>query len=189
MGHKILWLSEKQSKNKIIENYQGCLKGNPIFAGMGARLPGCINDHLYIVIMIMIVDAADGCSVDWGHGTLGAKYSYVVELRDTGRYGFTLPESQIIPTGQETYAGVMALLEYVKAHWSIWFPSSYDSWLIRSMKWNQGSWTLWTSKIHIPMSSLYANHLTFILDIEKLFFLFWNPNLVHIIIVMLDMLK
>ncbi|XP_030848349.1 carboxypeptidase B [Strongylocentrotus purpuratus] len=60
--------------------------------------------------------AADGCSVDWGHGTLGAKYSYVVELRDTGRYGFQLPESQIIPTGEETYAGVMALLEYVKAN-------------------------------------------------------------------------
>lgn len=65
---------------------------------------------------MIIVDAADGCSVDWGHGTLGAKYSYVVELRDTGRYGFQLPERQIIPTGEETYAGVMALLEYVKAN-------------------------------------------------------------------------
>ncbi|EEC09357.1 conserved hypothetical protein, partial [Ixodes scapularis] len=37
-------------------------------------------------------------------------YSYTVELRDTGRHGFTLPRDQIVPTGEETWAGIKALL-------------------------------------------------------------------------------
>jgi len=53
--------------------------------------------------------AASGCSEDWGYATLGAKYSYVVELRDTGAYGFLLPENQLVPTGQETFEAVKAL--------------------------------------------------------------------------------
>ncbi|XP_786036.3 carboxypeptidase B [Strongylocentrotus purpuratus] len=57
--------------------------------------------------------AASGCSEDWGYATLGAKYSYVVELRDTGRYGFLLPANQIIPTGQETYEAVKALCKHM----------------------------------------------------------------------------
>nr|XP_054749055.1 carboxypeptidase B-like [Lytechinus pictus] len=57
--------------------------------------------------------AASGCSEDWGYVTLGAKYSYVVELRDTGRYGFLLPANQIIPTGEETYEAVKALCKHM----------------------------------------------------------------------------
>ncbi|XP_071784489.1 carboxypeptidase B-like [Asterias amurensis] len=47
--------------------------------------------------------AASGASEDWAFGTLGAKYTYVVELRDEGRYGFLLPESQIEETALETF--------------------------------------------------------------------------------------
>ena len=39
------------------------------------------------------------------------KYSFSVELRDTGRYGFLLPPDQIIPTGEETFEGLKALVE------------------------------------------------------------------------------
>jgi len=43
-----------------------------------------------------------GGSDDWAHGAAGIKYSYTVELRDTGNHGFVLPKEQIIPTGEET---------------------------------------------------------------------------------------
>ena len=37
-------------------------------------------------------------------GELGIPYSYGMELRDTGMYGFLLPPDQIIPTGEEAWA-------------------------------------------------------------------------------------
>eukprot|EP00128_Syssomonas_multiformis_P009730 Colp12_sorted_trinity150504_noHs@19441 len=59
---------------------------------------------------------ASGSSADWTYGECGIKYSYGVELRDTGRYGFLLPESQIIPTGEETLEGVLTMAEYILAN-------------------------------------------------------------------------
>jgi len=57
---------------------------------------------------------ASGNTVDWTYGTANVTFSYAVELRDTGEYGFLLPESQIIPTGQETLAAEIALLTYIE---------------------------------------------------------------------------
>uniref|UniRef100_A0A8B9JWM5 Carboxypeptidase B n=1 Tax=Astyanax mexicanus TaxID=7994 RepID=A0A8B9JWM5_ASTMX len=54
---------------------------------------------------------AAGGSDDWAYD-LGIKYSYTFELRDTGRYGFLLPESQIKPTCEET----MLAVKYIAAH-------------------------------------------------------------------------
>jgi len=42
--------------------------------------------------------------MDWALGELGIPYSMGMELRDTGRYGFLLPPSQIIPSAEETWA-------------------------------------------------------------------------------------
>ena len=56
---------------------------------------GCIPCMLYI---------ASGGSMDWAKATAGIKYSYGMELRDTGLYGFLLPPAQIIPTAEETWA-------------------------------------------------------------------------------------
>ena len=56
---------------------------------------GCIPCLLYI---------ASGGSMDWALGEAGIPYSYGMELRDTGRYGFILPADQIIPTAEETWA-------------------------------------------------------------------------------------
>lgn len=62
-------------------------------------------------------DPASGASEDYGYGSLGVVYSYVVELRDTGRYGFLLPPSLIKPTAEEIYAGMKALgTELVKRY-------------------------------------------------------------------------
>lgn len=43
---------------------------------------------------------AAGASDDWGK-SIGIKYSYTIELRDTGRHGFVLPAEYIIPTAKE----------------------------------------------------------------------------------------
>nr|XP_054775121.1 carboxypeptidase B-like [Lytechinus pictus] len=70
------------------------------------------TDYLYGPSALTLY-AASGCSVDWGYAKLGAKYSYVVELRDMGSYGFLLPSDQIIPTGEETLEGVLALCKHM----------------------------------------------------------------------------
>ena len=44
---------------------------------------------------------ASGASDDWAKGALNIKYSYTVEMRDSGRHGFILPASQIEPSGRE----------------------------------------------------------------------------------------
>jgi len=56
---------------------------------------GCIPCMLY---------PASGGSLDWALGEAGIPYSFGMELRDTGNFGFLLPPTQIIPTGEETWA-------------------------------------------------------------------------------------
>nr|P04069.1 RecName: Full=Carboxypeptidase B [Astacus astacus]prf//1004229A CPase B [Astacus astacus] len=62
--------------------------------------------------------AAAGGSDDWAKGEGGVKYAYTIELRDTGNYGFLLPENQIIPTGEETFEGVKVVANFVKDTYS-----------------------------------------------------------------------
>ena len=59
----------------------------------------------------LFLDAASGGSEDWTYGNLNVTYSFSVELRDEGRYGFLLPKDQIIPTGEETFEDLKALVE------------------------------------------------------------------------------
>lgn len=51
----------------------------------------------------MLYPAAGG-SDDWAKGTMKLKYSYTVEMRDTGRHGFLLPASEIRAAGNEMIA-------------------------------------------------------------------------------------
>lgn len=53
---------------------------------------------------------ATGNAVDYAYDVTKAKYSFTIELRDTGTNGFILPPAQILPTGVETYAGFRHLL-------------------------------------------------------------------------------
>ena len=65
--------------------------------------------HWHISYQITILDEAAGSSKDWAYGSVGVKYSFAVELRDTGRYGFLLPAAQIVPTGEEMFASLQTL--------------------------------------------------------------------------------
>lgn len=57
---------------------------------------------------------ATGSSVDYVNDVVKADYTFTSELRDTGNYGFVLPASQILPSGEEAYAGVRYLLVNMK---------------------------------------------------------------------------
>ncbi|PHH73839.1 hypothetical protein CDD82_5244 [Ophiocordyceps australis] len=57
---------------------------------------------------------AAGSSVDWVTDVAKGDYVFTSELRDRGRFGFVLPADQIIPSGQEAFAGVKYLLTKMK---------------------------------------------------------------------------
>ncbi|KDR21622.1 carboxypeptidase B-like [Zootermopsis nevadensis] len=56
---------------------------------------------------------ASGGSDDWAKGAAGIKYSYTIELRDRGYFGFILPVQYIIPTGRESLAAVKVLADEI----------------------------------------------------------------------------
>ncbi|CAM0136676.1 hypothetical protein VKS41_003484 [Umbelopsis sp. WA50703] len=60
-----------------------------------------------------IIYQASGGSLDWTYAVANVKYSFAVELRDVGRYGFLLPEDQIIPSGEETLAGILFAAKFI----------------------------------------------------------------------------
>ncbi|KAG0082589.1 carbamoyl-phosphate synthase (glutamine-hydrolyzing) cpa2 [Podila epicladia] len=66
-----------------------------------------------------IIYQASG-SLDWTYGEAGVKYSYAVELRDTGKHGFLLPEDQILPSAEETYAGFQHLVNFIRKREKQW---------------------------------------------------------------------
>lgn len=61
-----------------------------------------------------ILYTASGTASDWAYEKAGIKYSYTIELRDTGTYGFLLPRQQIVPTGEETFNGLLAMIKQME---------------------------------------------------------------------------
>jgi len=54
-----------------------------------------------------------GTSTDYWYYKSNIVYSYCIELRDTGNYGFQLPANQILPTGRENFAGLKYWANYL----------------------------------------------------------------------------
>lgn len=70
---------------------------------------------MFLVIPFVVscfTDLSSGCSDDWVFNQ-GIKYSFTFELRDKGKYGFLLPESQIKPTCQEIMLAVKLIASYI----------------------------------------------------------------------------
>ncbi len=55
-----------------------------------------------------------GGSVDYVNDIVGSDYTFTSELRDTGNNGFVLPPAQIVPSGEEAFAGLAYLLQNMK---------------------------------------------------------------------------
>jgi murein tripeptide amidase MpaA len=58
---------------------------------------------------------AAGAADDWYMGGLGARLAFTTELRDTGFWGFELPPEQIIPSGEEIWAGMEVVFRHIMA--------------------------------------------------------------------------
>merc|ERR1712215_551040 len=56
---------------------------------------------------------AAGASDDWYKGVLGSRFAFTTELRDTGSHGFILPKAQIIPSGEEMWAGFEVVINRI----------------------------------------------------------------------------
>ncbi|XP_057692938.1 carboxypeptidase A1-like [Corythoichthys intestinalis] len=54
---------------------------------------------------------ASGASIDWTYNQ-GIKYSFTLELRDTGRYGLLLPANQIVPTAEESWVALKLIMDH-----------------------------------------------------------------------------
>lgn len=64
-------------------------------------------------LLSLYADAFGGGSADWARAVAGIKYSYLIELPDTGFHKFDLPEVDIIPTGMENWAGIKAISRHI----------------------------------------------------------------------------
>ena len=60
-----------------------------------------------------LVGLNTGSSADYTYDVLGIKYSFGVELRDTGDTCFELPEDQILPTATENFAALRVIMNRV----------------------------------------------------------------------------
>ena len=79
-----------------------------------------LNHKGYILLLLCafcILGATAGSSDDWAKGDLNIKFSYTMELRDTGFFGFLLPEELINDNYQEVFDGLSAMSEEMNRRW------------------------------------------------------------------------
>jgi extracellular matrix protein 14 len=57
--------------------------------------------------------ATPGAAVDWTYAVGGVSWSWTIELRDRGVYGFLLPPDQIRGSGEEVSRALESLAEFV----------------------------------------------------------------------------
>ncbi|PPQ67200.1 hypothetical protein CVT24_011271 [Panaeolus cyanescens] len=81
--------------------------------GATAALKAVHGTHFKVGSLCSMLYPAPGNVLDWMYAKKGIKYSYATHLRDTGTYGFSLPEKWIKPTGQETSKLVNYLARFI----------------------------------------------------------------------------
>ena len=75
--------------------------------GVIAGLPLC---RLHVICPFQFTDIESGTTKDYAYGHLNVRYTFSIELRDTGKYGFLLPSRLIAPTAREVFEGIKAMI-------------------------------------------------------------------------------
>ncbi|XP_076358373.1 carboxypeptidase B-like [Tachypleus tridentatus] len=105
-----LWMIPYGYTSALPHDYNNLMRISK--AGVDAIYSVHRTSYKYGPIATIIYKAA-GSSLDWTYDKAGVKVGFALELRDTGRYGFLLPKEQIIPTAEETWAGIQASIKEI----------------------------------------------------------------------------
>ncbi|KAF9425424.1 hypothetical protein BGZ76_003246 [Entomortierella beljakovae] len=106
-----LWVTSYGWTGNTPDNYESYLK--PLADGAVDALKGVNGVSFRAGDIYNTIYPASGNSVDFAIEN-GVVAPFAVELRDTGRYGFSLPADQIIPSGKETWAALTYILDNLK---------------------------------------------------------------------------
>jgi len=105
-----LWMIPWGYTNRNPPDYTLLMQGAKVCVEALTRVFG--TQYRYGPISTTIYPAS-GSSVDWVYGAANVTFSFAVEGRDTGRYGFVLPPAQIVPSGEENMAAVLAMGNFI----------------------------------------------------------------------------
>ncbi|KAG0210456.1 hypothetical protein BGX28_009266 [Mortierella sp. GBA30] len=106
-----LWMVPYGYTNTPPDNYDSYLK--PLADGAVKALKAVNGVSFKSGDIYNTIYQASGTSVDYAYDA-GVGAPFAVELRDTGRYAFSLPANQIIPSGKETWAAFTSVLDNLK---------------------------------------------------------------------------
>jgi len=106
-----LWLTPWAYTTKYPEDHQELMA---VANEATRRLMAVHNQSWKVGPPSHILYEASGGTYDWAKMKAGIKYAYTLECRpNTMRPGFMLPASGIIPSGEETWAGVKYVAEFL----------------------------------------------------------------------------
>merc|ERR1712115_74384 len=77
---------------------------------MGQIAAGAMSGRYRVGSAAKVLYSAAGTSDDWAKGGAGIKYSFTIELPDTGKYGFILPASKIMKVAPEVFSATEAMI-------------------------------------------------------------------------------
>lgn len=107
-----LWMSPWGFTEEFPPDFEAQNTGSIIAVEALEKVNGTKYENGPIATTIYV---ASGSSADWAYARAEIIYSYGIELRDKGQFGFLLPAVQIVPSGQETLQALLALARYVNA--------------------------------------------------------------------------